>query len=160
MYFWEADPRRAWEWACWKVCRGDYQQPFVIGAIIDLGVCLDLMSRPSLEILADAYASLKSTHDANATMGPMPINKKAYSGDEDRLLRYLDCAVIRRLHSAMDEGGQPFETVRGLFAEGGALFPGSGFKEKTHVQIAVRFPSNIKGYFRVPRQSAAGLGQV
>jgi hypothetical protein len=149
VYFWESDPLRALEWANWKVERGDFQKPFVIGAVIDLGVCLDLMSRESLETLVDAYASLKATHDKDPSLGPLPVNKRAHSGDEDHLLRYLDCAVIRRLHAAMDAAKDPFETVRGLFTEGRELFPGSGFKEKTHIQIAVRSSENIKGYFRV-----------
>lgn len=150
IYFWEADPRRAWEWALWKQSRGDYRNPFVIGAIIDLGLCLDLMARESLELLTVAYASLKATHDSDPTLGALPTNRSAHSRDEDMLLRFLDCAVIRRLHAAMDDVGEPFETVRGLFTEGGPIFPGSGFHAKTHVQIAVRFQRNIKGYFRVP----------
>ncbi|MBF0305832.1 MAG: hypothetical protein HQL41_09325 [Alphaproteobacteria bacterium] len=107
IYFWEADPKRAFEWAEWKAKRGGYETPFVIGAM------------------------------------------SAHTRDEDHVLRYLDCAVIRRLHGAMDKAGEPFETVRGLFTEGNQLFPGSGFQEKTHVQIAVRSTGNIKGYFRV-----------
>jgi len=151
IYFWESDPKRAFEWAKWKVACGRYTKPFVIGAVIDLGTCLDLMSRRSLETLVSAYESLKATHDADPGLGPMPINRRAHSQDEDHLLRYLDCAVIRRLHGAMDDADQPFfETVRGLFTEGRELFPGSGFYQKTHVQIAVRHPDNIKGYFRIP----------
>jgi hypothetical protein len=159
IYFWEADPHRAWEWARWKVSRGDYKSPFVVGAIIDLGSCLDLMERRSLETLAAAYASLKATHDKNPSLGPLPANRRAHTRDEDHLLRFLDCAVIRRLHAAMDAAKEPFDTVRGLFTEGAELFPGSGFRKKTHVQVAVRFQSNIKGYFRVkcPPEDVAGL---
>ncbi|GAB6038857.1 hypothetical protein JCM15519_34160 [Fundidesulfovibrio butyratiphilus] len=42
----------------------------------------------------------------------------------------------------------PFDTVRGLFTEGGPLFPGSGFQAKTHIQTAVRTLPSIKGVFR------------
>ena len=149
IYFWESDPRRAWEWARWKVSRNEYKAPFVLGAVIDLGVCLDLMSRSSLMALAAAYESLRRTHETDTSLGPLPQNRKAAPQDGDRLLRYLDCAVIRRLHAAMDDIGEPFETVRGLFTEGEKIFPGSGFYAKTHVQIAVRSQRNIKGYFRV-----------
>jgi hypothetical protein len=68
----------------------------------------------------------------------MPSNRKLHEGDEDRVLRDLDCSVIRHLHAMMDEAGDPFETVRGLFTEGGELYPGGGFQKKTHIQIAVR----------------------
>lgn len=58
IYFWESDPKRAWEWADWKVSRGDFKEPFVVGAVIDLGNCLDLMMRESAIYLQYAYASL------------------------------------------------------------------------------------------------------
>jgi hypothetical protein len=152
IYFWESDPVRAWEWAHWKVRRGDFTDPFVVGAAIDLGNCLDLMARDSLEILESAYQSFASLIQAAGDGRELPVNKKAGSADEDNLLRYLDCAVIRHLHSALEDQGQEgFDTVRGLFTEGGELFPGSGFKKKTHVQIAVRSNQCIKGFFRVEK---------
>lgn len=127
VYFWEADPRRALEWAEWKKERGDYTEPFVIGAAIDLGNCLDLMARDNLELLASAYASLKDLHDSGERLEAMPENVRG----EDKLLRYLDCAVIRHLHYIMEnERLPPFDTVRGLFTEGGEAFPGSGFKRQ------------------------------
>lgn len=144
--FWEADPRRALEWANEKQARGEYQDSFVIGAAIDLGNCLDLMARDNLELLAEAYSSLKDLHDRGEKLEAMPENVKG----PDKLLRYLDCAVIRHLHYVIGESGLPsFDTVRGLFTEGGEAFPGSGFMSKTHVQIAVRNPEGIKGFFRV-----------
>ncbi|MBF0563375.1 MAG: hypothetical protein HQL37_15495 [Alphaproteobacteria bacterium] len=146
IYFWEADPVRALEWARSK----EPAAPFVVGAIIDLGNCLDLMSRRSLKVLRGAYESLKAAHDKSPSFGPFPENKKADIHDEDRRGRYLDCAVVKHLQALMEHrGDQPFDTVRGLFTEGGELFPGSGFSAKTHVQVAVRSEANIKGYFRV-----------
>lgn len=151
VYFWEADPQRAWEWAHWKVSRGAYANPCVVGAIIDLGNCLDLMTRESLDILASAYRLLKLSTEAVGDSRPFPENKKVGDHDHDHLLRFLDCAVIRQLHEMLAaEGEPPFDSVRGLFTEGGELFPGSGFKKKTHVQVAVTNPDLIKGYFRVP----------
>ena len=72
--------------------------------------------------------------------------------DVDYLKRYLDCAVIGYLHLVNElAGDEIFDTVRGLFTEGGQAFPGSGFKKKTHVQIAVRNAACIKGLFRMER---------
>jgi hypothetical protein len=131
IYFWESDPIRAWEWANWKVQRKDYQVPFVLGAVIDLGHCLDLMARDSLELVAEAYTELRKASEAEGTAAGLPQNKSAGSKDEDNLLRYLDCAVIRHLHAALADAKEPpFESVRGLFTEGGVLFPGSGFQRK------------------------------
>ncbi len=152
VYFWEADIKRAWEWADWKVRRKDFSEAFVLGAIIDLGNCLDLMARGSLETLEDAHASLQATINASQDGRVLPVNKSVGARDEDNLLRFLDCAVIRHLHEALAaQNVEPFESVRGLFTEGGPLFPGSGFMKKTHVQVAVRSEECIKGYFRVGR---------
>ena len=149
-YFWEADPLRALEWAKENIDRGRYGTPFVLGAIIDLGNCLDLMSREGLVLVRDAYLLMRKAHDSDSGLGPLPRNEPLKDGDGDNLLRYLDCATIKYLHLIMAERGEePFDTVRGLFPEGGALYPGSGFKKKSHVQVAVRTPGNIKGYFRV-----------
>ena len=70
----------------------------------------------------------------------------------DRLRRNLDCAVIRRLHSILeDQDLAPVDTLRGVFIEGKPVYPGAGFDEKTHIQVVVRNPDCIKGVFRVPR---------
>ena len=39
-----------------------------------------------------------------------------------------------------------------FFWEGADLYPGAGFKEKNHIQIAIINPNCIKGFF-LPRQS-------
>jgi hypothetical protein len=155
VYFWEADLRRAWDWADAKASAGGHLKPFVVGAAIDLGNCLDLMARDSLELLGIAYDSLVSLSERAEDGRKLPENK---GRDQDKLLRYLDCAVIRNLHQIIAEQGRalnlsPFDSVRGLFTEGGALYPGSGFMKKTHVQLAVRTPDSVKGYFRVSRPS-------
>jgi hypothetical protein len=76
---------------------------------------------------------------------PLPVNST------DELRRNLDCAVIRRLHTILEAQNQPaIDTVKGVFTEGAPLYPGSGFREKTHIQVAVRNPACIKGVFRVP----------
>lgn len=45
IYFWEADPYRAYEWAVEASKRKDssVKEPAVLGAVLDLGHCLDLM---------------------------------------------------------------------------------------------------------------------
>jgi hypothetical protein len=44
----------------------------------------------------------------------------------------------------------PVDTIKGVFTEGLPVYPNAGFREKTHIQIAVRSPACIKGVFRVP----------
>jgi hypothetical protein len=72
-------------------------------------------------------------------------------------LRFLDRAVIDHLHEvnkiiAKSSGGsiREFDTVHALFPEGKELYTNAGFGEKTHVQIAVRLPEQIRGVFRIP----------
>jgi hypothetical protein len=43
-----------------------------------------------------------------------------------------------------------FDSVRGLFPEGEELYPGAGFKDRTHIQIAVCNPDRILGLFYPP----------
>ena len=145
IYFWENDPVRAREWS---ISKANIKRPFVIGAVVALGKCLDLTTRESHENLNAAYKSLE---EAFETVGKkLPTNKKANSKDVDYLLRYLDCAVINQLHDLNEiQGRVSYDTVRGLFPEGDPVYPGALFRDKTHVQIAVRNPECILGVFRV-----------
>lgn len=151
-YFWESDPLRAREWAEWKAKRGDYKNPTVIGAVIDLGNCLDLVARENIEILKAAYLSFLKVQKKSGLTVPKNRSPTGIK-DKDRLLRYLDCAVFRHLHRIIeslseDEPNiQPFDTIRGMFVEGGRVYPGSGLHQKSHVQVAVRSPQCIKGIF-------------
>lgn len=80
---------------------------------------------------------------------PLPENELGHKNDPDRVKRKLDCAVINFTHELRAaENLQPFDTVRAPFTEGGALFSGSMIMSKTHIQIAVRNPKCIKGFFR------------
>jgi hypothetical protein len=103
-YFWESDPVRALEWAREKAARGDYDRPFVIGAVIDLGNCLDLLVRENMEWLEVAYRSLTASYEASGQDMPQNRDLKADKA-RDKLLRFLDCAVIRRLHSILEDPG-------------------------------------------------------
>ncbi|MGA3264599.1 MAG: hypothetical protein ABSC47_11205 [Terracidiphilus sp.] len=145
VYFWESNPHRALEFAREKVKRGKaIRNPFVVGAVIDLGLCLDLTTKDSMENLKDAHRSLMKT--IGPTGGPLPVN-----GPEN-WRRRLDCAVIRFLHLIrQNSGSEPVDTVRGIFTEGSPIYEGSAFLEKTHVQIAVVNPECIKAVFRVPK---------
>ena len=53
----------------------------------------------------------------------------------------------------MEQTGEPpFDSVRGVFFEGENLYPNAGFKAKNHIQVCVRNPNCIKGFFRVREQ--------
>jgi hypothetical protein len=152
VYFWENSPERALSYAesikrYVKRGKGSIKDPYVIGAVIDLGLCFNLTEEGALLELSGAFALLEAT--ADATGNSLPINKAGFEGDLDLLKRHLDCAVFQNMHAARAKFDLPsYETVRSPFNEGGQLYPGTSFRQKTHIQICVREISCIKGYFR------------
>jgi hypothetical protein len=149
IYFWEGDPKRALDWAEYakknpEVCKTRISKPFALGAIIDPGYCLDLLESASVDLVRMAHLSFEAQYDAQGWKKP------ENSGIPDRGQRKLDCAVINFLHEVRESeaGETPFDSVRALFPEGQELYPGAGFQEKTHVQLAVRKESSIIAYFR------------
>ena len=116
----------------------------VVGAVIDLGFCLDLTSLDAAELIGNAYDDLQAIYEMSDA--DMPTNE----GGPDSVFRNLDCAVINHIHqSRSDAGEEPFNSVKGFFQEGGPIYENSGFFRRTHIQIAVRHTEQIKGVFRV-----------
>jgi len=142
IYFWEQNYRRAFEWAENRYGKEDAA---VIGAVIDLGNCLNLTDSESSYILKSGYEILKFRCEAVGKELPKNRPSKKTS---DILLRDLDCAVIQQIHDFYREKHkQTFDSVRGIFIEGEPPYPGSEFREKTHVQLCICNPNCIKGYF-------------
>ncbi len=154
MYFWENSPARALTYALHlkanpERSRHPIQEPAVIGAIIQMGNCLNLLDFENLQLLKYGYRILESTFaKANRTL---PKNKPV--GDlRELMLRNLDCAVIETLHKVREEEQLiSFDTVRGVFWEGQELYPNAGFREKDHIQVCVRNPNCVRGFF-YPRE--------
>ncbi|HBJ87079.1 MAG TPA: hypothetical protein DDZ88_25110 [Verrucomicrobiales bacterium] len=150
IYFWENDPERALQWArsVWrhgKKSRSAVAEPFVIGAVIQTGNCMDLMQTHSIRLVRDAYERLRTVYAEAGTK--LPQNRMI--GGE-LVLRRLDCAVVQSLHREREEGGYAaFDTVRAAFPEGTPLYETAGFLERTHIQICVRHSVSVLGYFRV-----------
>jgi len=143
VYFWENNLERAYQWADERAKRGDYDKPSVIGAIIDLGHCMNLTDNAYVPFLDFGFKAVKAR--AKSESKEIPKNK----GGNDSLMRFLDCAVIQQIHDFNSKKNPEceFDSVRGIFIEGKEAYPGSGFREKTHVQICIRNLNCIKGYF-------------
>lgn len=162
MYFWENNYTRAQLWAEEKKRNGQIKKPSVLGAVIHLGYCCDFLDSKYIRLIQKHYASFKSLYDILGD--DLPVNRNI-KGDpnEDMLLRELDCAVIEFMHRRIFENWKNetekegssstrnFETTRGVFTEGGPAFDGAGLFEKSHIQICVRNPNCIKGFF-IPRE--------
>lgn len=148
IYFWETNPRRGIQFfrEVQNRKQRDPEDVTVVGAVLDLGFCLDLSSSRGVEIVADSHRDLTAVIDEIPNL-QMPKNELG----PDLLFRNLDCAVINYLHSSRDTANlQKFDSVRGVFQEGGPLYANSGFRQKTHTQVAICNPAKIKGVFRVP----------
>jgi hypothetical protein len=149
-YFWEYSPARALEFARLlqkhpNRTKTKISEPAVLGAVLSLGKCLDLTEFNNLQLLKEAYSLVLLTFADKI----VPLNR-GVSGSEDLLLRELDCLVIETLHRAM--GNDQFDSVKGVFWEGPEIYPTAGFREKNHIQICIRNPNCIKGYF-LPRDT-------
>ncbi len=150
IYFWEYGLTRARQFAEEKRQRGAIKDPFVLGAYVHLGQCLDLTDVWATHELAFYYEKLRATFGERA----LPVNRSLRGRRGEQLLRRLDCSVINLCLSVTDNRGRPtgkpfrFDTVRGAFEEGPPAFPGAAVREKSHVQFSVRNPACVVGVFR------------
>jgi len=143
IYFWEQNPGRALEYAIEcaenkQKFSGKIKNPFVIGAIINTGNCLNLLESKAAPIISNAYEGLKQT---NLTAGiPMPTNRGAN--------RALDCAVIQYMHQSNKLYDiSPYDTIRSSFHEGKSVYPESNFTTRLHIEVCVVNPEMIIGYY-------------
>jgi len=96
MYFWENSPSRALEYAenlkeNPRQAKQPIKDPCIIGAILHLGNCLDLLDYENLKILKAGFELLKATTDKlpkNIAIGKL----------NELMVRKLDCAVIQTIH--------------------------------------------------------------
>jgi hypothetical protein len=156
MYFWEYSPKRAQQFAKEKFTwQGRNENVAVIGAIIDPGLCLNLLDATGLAYLEIGYEALLAQRGGVEFLPKNGVAKQFWK-------RQLDCAVINMVHTfrAATQSDEwiknhpgtaslhPYDTVRGAFWEGGEIYPGARIEKKNHVQICVRNTNSIIGYFR------------
>ncbi len=133
IYFWEYSPERAHRWA------GEHG--IVIGAVLQLGQCLDLTDLRATEMLPGAFKQVQALYRKKKR--PLPMNQ----GKEFKN-RKLDCLVLNHLVEYLGKSKVVIQTVRGAFEEGELAFPGSMLRKETHIQLAVRDVACILGVFR------------
>jgi len=147
IYFWEHGPERALEWAEQQKQLSKIKSPAVVGAVIHLGTCFDLLDRQSTKALRLAFPRF-CEEMANQKQN-IPENAPAHGADTDMLLRKRDCAVLNWLLDLKEHspGLDACDSVRGLFQEDEPVYKGSAIRLKSHIQIAIRNPACILGYF-------------
>jgi hypothetical protein len=140
IYFWEHAPTRALRWARERF-KASGQVASVIGAILQLGRCFDLLNEAFTSILADRYRRLAKGFAEGGRS--LPRNR-----GRDRKRRDLDCLIINHSLDTLRGQGVEYDTVRGAFLEGKAAYQGAGFSRESHIQVAVRNSACILGVFR------------
>lgn len=144
MYFWEHDPTHTLQYAIEvsekeQFAKGKIETPFVLGAVIDLKNCWNLPTDEGVKLLESGYNGLQKSTSLAGT--PMPENKGF-------AIRNLDCAVIEYIHQINDDNNiQSFDSVRGAFQKGNPVYPSTTITQQNHIQICVRNPECVKGYF-------------
>ncbi|MEO8903847.1 MAG: hypothetical protein ABI488_16160 [Polyangiaceae bacterium] len=148
IYFWEYGLDRAWQWA--RVNAPD--APSVVGAIIQLGNCFDLLDTRFTGVLAKMAGPYVKTLENFGRQVPRNRGR-----DGDMKGRYFDCALVNWcldfLADQPAESRAVYQCVRGSFQEGGAVYEDpSGLRsaifKESHIQIAVRDSRCIIGTFR------------
>ena len=121
VYFWQDAPERAWEWATsrWG------SEAAVLGSRLQMEDCLDLLDIHWAAPLAGAYRSLLDH------LQRQHLDMPRQTAGAHRLDRAVINHVVRI-------SGRPVRSVRAAFQEGSALYPGSYFFDRTHVQISIR----------------------
>jgi len=150
-YFWQNNYDRALHYAQNPPPGTKIAEPAVLGAVFELGNCLDLLDKNGIDLVRFSFETLRQSANAEGKSLPKNANPVNAQNQYDRIIRRLDCAVINNIHQVMaDNGDTPFDSVRSVFFEGGPVYDGAGFMNQTHVQVCIRNPNIIKGYF-IPR---------
>ena len=157
VYFFQDDWRRALMFAqasaeqpTRRFTARPIREPSVVGAVLRLSSILDVSTQSGIEAFRLAYQSLQ------ASGVPLLKNRKSVPTDTDVIVRALDRQVFKYLHQMFaDQDLAPVDAIRGAFPQGDAVAPTSAIFANSHVQIALRNPRCVLGWFRVPELAAA-----
>lgn len=141
IYFWEYAPQQAYNWAVKRY--GKDKDVAVLGSMIRLGNCFDLLDPINTNLLKYAHSIVEET----AQPVPKNFNSK----------KRLDCAVFETLYKIQEEfNNEIIDTARAVYVPTGnktRLWKSSWLYEETHVQLCVRNEENILGTWIVKPES-------
>ncbi|HEY1398849.1 hypothetical protein [Roseateles sp.] len=153
VYFFEGDAERALSFA--ESARRESEKllsarpivtPAVVGAVLSVSRCWDMTTMSGRRAYRSATDELRVAQDLRGR--PMPVNRAADAEDETVLLRALDCAVFNIGHEMRERERQlPYQLVRAAFYQGKPVVDGAEFREGTHLQLALRDPRCVIGWF-------------
>ena len=150
VYFWEYGPQRAWWWAE----RRYGAEAAVVGAMIRLGRCVDLLDSGDVVLVKRAYERLVRTFESKGQRIPSNANTQ----------KRLDCAVFNYLFDSLTRSGFEPETTRAVFVPQSSkglqrAWSRSGVFDNSHIQISVRQPNNIVAVWHVRKDGRYGKDQ-
>lgn len=135
IYFWEYAPRQAWWWAR-KFKR--HQSPAVVGAMIGLGRCFDLLDPANVRLLRGLHNAMIEEWRQQGAVIPQNGNQH----------KNLDCAILNS-YSSVDPS---IDSIRAVYVPTESkkrAWPRSWIYEEAHIQICVRSPKNILAVWHV-----------
>lgn len=149
IYFWEYAPQQAWRWA---ERRYGEQDAAVVGTLVRLGRCVDLLDPSNAELLVEAHADLEL---ALAAAGQKLKNNA-------NTHKYRDCAVFNYLFAKLKQSNIEVESARAVFVPLKAgkglprLWDRSGIFDGAHIQLSVRESNNILAVWPVRKDGRYG----
>lgn len=143
IYFWEYAPQQAWWWAK----RRYGSNAAVVGALVRLGQCIDMLDPSNARLLHAAHADLEAAYRAEGK--ELPNNANTH--------KYRDCAVFNWLYARLEERGLSTESCRAVFVPALArVWDRSGVFEGAHIQLCIREPRNILAVWSVRKDGRYG----
>ncbi len=129
VYFWEYGPKQAWWWARRYKKLAD---PAVVGAMIRLGNCFDLLDSRNIGVLQRAKDGMIKLMKREGV--EIPKNERAYKN--------LDCAVFNYFYQMVEDEGEPgIDSARAAYVPTESkkrIWHASWIYRDTHIQICVR----------------------
>jgi hypothetical protein len=135
VYFWEYAPKQAWWWAK-KYKR--HEHPAVVGAMIRLGKCFDLLDSANVR-------ELRKFHDVLLEQWRSVGKEIPENGNQHKK---LDCAVLNAYYTFQPS----IDTCRAVYVPTESkkrVWKRSWIYEETHIQICVRNLANVLAVWHV-----------
>jgi hypothetical protein len=142
VYFWEYAPRQAWWWAR-RFKR--HRTPAVVGAMIRLGRCFDLLDPENVRLLRAFHRGMIEEWTRKGLAIPQNGNQH----------KNLDCAVVNS-YSSLDPS---LDAIRGVYVPTQSkkrAWYRSWIYEETHIQVCVRNAKNILAVWHVQSDGRYG----
>jgi len=152
-YFFEGDLKRALLFAEASAAHPEKMftkrpiaTPAAVGALLCVSSWLDMTTQEGLGEFSRALAGMEVAFQTEGAA--LPVNRPAADDDVDIIYRALDSAVFSFMHETRERVAlAEFDAVRGAFPQGAPIAENSGFRQHTHIQIAVRNNDCILGWF-------------